>query len=170
MQRTAIGAARALGIMDNPDMVRRASKLWMPIGNRVVIIGGELVGMELAEFLHERGRRISIIDDVAQFGAGLSTARRTVMLDEMKDSGITMHPRASNMHIDADAVRFVDTAGQPIGLSADTVIIAKGAEPNLALYERLKAAGMDAHVVGDCGGVGYILGAVRSAADVAARI
>ena len=34
----------------------------------------------------------------------------------------------------------------------------------------LSAAGFDAHMVGDCQGVGYILGAVRNAADVAARI
>jgi hypothetical protein len=29
---------------------------------------------------------------------------------------------------------------------------------------------MEAHMVGDCQGVGYIIGAVRNAADVAAKI
>jgi len=53
---------------------------------------------------------------------------------------------------------------------ADNVIIAQGAEANTGLYDELVAAGIEAHMVGDCQGVGYIIGAVRNAADVAARI
>ena len=49
-------------------------------------------------------------------------------------------------------------------------VIAKGAEPNTGLYDELAAAGFEAHMVGDCQGVGHIIGAVRNAADVAAKI
>ena len=170
LERLATGAARALGVTNSPDMVRKASKLWMPVGDRVVIIGGDLVGMELAEFLHERGRKVDIVDDTAMFGAGLSVARRTVMFAELEEAGVGLHVGASQIGIGAEQVEFIDSAGSRASLAADTVIIAKGAEPNRGLYEALKAAGFDAHIVGDCDGVGYIQGAVRTAADVAARI
>src|SRR5690606_24904924 len=62
-QRIAMGAARTLGVTDNPDKVRKASRLWMPLGDRIVIVGGELVGLELAEFLHERGRQVTVVDE-----------------------------------------------------------------------------------------------------------
>ncbi len=169
-QRLAIGAARALGVTADPERVRRASRLWMPIGERVAIIGGDLVGLELAEFLHERGRHVAVVDDVAQFGRGLSPARRSVMLAEMTESDIALHPGAGDIRIDGRGVVFTDRDGKPAALPADTVIIAKGAYPNPALYEALQATGIEVHQAGDCAGVGYIQGAVRDAADVAARI
>ena len=169
-QKIAMGAARAVGITDSADMVRKASKLWMPVGDKVVIIGGELVGMELAEFLNERGRKVTLVGDEPQFGRGLSPARRGVMLDEMPLAGIELYPGASGIDIGEKAVRFTDKEGAAREAAADTVIIAKGAEPNTGLYDLLAAAGVDAHMVGDCQGVGYIIGAVRNAADVAAKI
>jgi 2,4-dienoyl-CoA reductase-like NADH-dependent reductase (Old Yellow Enzyme family)/thioredoxin reductase len=169
-QRLAMGAARAVGITSNPDLVRKASKLWMPVGNRVVIIGGELVGLELAEFLRERGRTITVVDDIAQFGRGLSPARRSVMLEHMPDDGIVLHESASDIAIAEKAVSFTTAGGERMNVLADTVIIAKGAEANTGLYDALKAAGFEAYMVGDCQGVGYIFGAVRNAADVAAKI
>jgi 2,4-dienoyl-CoA reductase-like NADH-dependent reductase (Old Yellow Enzyme family)/thioredoxin reductase len=169
-QRLAMGAARTLGVTSSPDLVRKASRLWMPVGERVVIIGGDLVGLELAEFLHERGRRVTVVDEVAQFGRGISPARRSVMLDQMPRDGIALHEGASAIRIGETAVSFTSAAGDVIEAPADTVIIAKGAEANTGLYDELKAAGLETHMVGDCQGVGYILGAVRNAADVAARI
>ncbi len=170
VERLAVGAARTLGVTNNPELVRKASKLWMPIGDRVVIIGGELVGLELAEFLHERGRHVTVVGDEDKFGRGLSVARRSVMLDEMPLADIALHPGCSAIRINAKDVTFTNKAGDACAVTADTVIIAKGAEPNTALYDQLVAAGVESHMVGDCAGVGYIVGAVRNAADVAAKI
>lgn len=169
-QRLALGAARAIGLTSNPDLVRKASKLWIPVGDRVVIIGGEIVGLELAEFLHERGRQVTVVDDEAQFGRGLSPTRRSVMLEHMPDDGIVLHEGADNIAIGEKAVTFADAGGARVEVAADTVIIAKGAQANTGLFDELKAAGIETHMVGDCQGVGYIFGAVRTAADVAARI
>jgi hypothetical protein len=169
-QRLAMGAVRTLGLTNSPDLVRKASKLWMPVGDRVVIIGGDLVGLELAEFLHERGRHVTVVDEPKQFGRGLSPARRSVMLDELPLAGVALHPGASAIRIGETAVSFTTAGGDPCEAVADTVIIAKGAEANTGLYDQLVAAGLDAHMVGDCAEVGYIIGAVRTAADVAAKI
>jgi NADPH-dependent 2,4-dienoyl-CoA reductase/sulfur reductase-like enzyme len=170
VQKVAMGAARAVGITDSADAVRKASKLWMPVGDEVVIIGGELVGMELAEFLEERGRKVTLVGDEPQFGRGLSPARRGVMLDEMPLKGIALHPGASDIAIGEKAVTFTANDGTANEVKADTVIIAKGAEANTGLHDELVAAGIDSRMVGDCQGVGYIIGAVRNAADIAAAI
>ncbi|MFA7602073.1 MAG: FAD-dependent oxidoreductase [Novosphingobium sp.] len=170
VQRVAIGTARAVGMTRSVDLVRRASKLWMPIGDRVVIIGGELVGLELAEFLHDRGRHVIVLDSEPQFGRGLSPARRQVLLGQMPLDGIALHQGATDIAIHERSVSFRTEAGESVEAPADTVIIAKGTEPNTGLFDDLKTAGFDAHMVGDCQGVGYIMGAVRNAADVAAII
>ncbi|MBU6253581.1 MAG: FAD-dependent oxidoreductase, partial [Alphaproteobacteria bacterium] len=55
MTRLATKVGAMTGATANLDLVRKATHAWMPLGKNIVIIGGELVGIELAEFLHERG-------------------------------------------------------------------------------------------------------------------
>jgi len=170
VQKVALGAARKLGVTNSPEAVRQATKLWMPVGDEIVIIGGELVGLELAEFMHERGRKVTVIEEAPQMGRGLSPARRAVMLDELAHEGLALHAGVSDVSIGEKTVGFTTADGTRHDVRSETVIIAKGAEPNTGLYDELVAAGIDAHMVGDCQGVGYIIGAVRNAADVAAAI
>ena len=40
-----------------PRRLRALTKLWMPVGKDVVIIGGAIQGCQLGEFLTKRGRR-----------------------------------------------------------------------------------------------------------------
>ena len=42
--------------------LRRLTRIWMPLGKKVVIIGGGIQGCELAEFLIKRGRKVTIVD------------------------------------------------------------------------------------------------------------
>jgi len=43
-----------------PRTLRWLTKIWMPIGKSVVIIGGAIQGCELAEFLVKRRRHVTI--------------------------------------------------------------------------------------------------------------
>jgi 2,4-dienoyl-CoA reductase-like NADH-dependent reductase (Old Yellow Enzyme family)/thioredoxin reductase len=136
----------------------------------VVIIGGDLVGMQLAEFFHRKGRKVAVVDHAAQLGWGLSPARRSVMLAEMDETDVVLHPGAAAIRIEPGAVALTDDQGEEIRLPAQTVIIATGAAPNHVLFDRLREAGFEVYIIGDCAGMGYIHGAVRTAADVAAKI
>ena len=49
-----------------------------------------------------------------------------------------------------------------VDIAADTVILASGAQANNSLVELLQARGVETHVAGDCGGVGYIEGAIHT--------
>jgi NADPH-dependent 2,4-dienoyl-CoA reductase/sulfur reductase-like enzyme len=135
----------------------------MPLGDQIVIIGGELVGIELAEFLHERGRKVTIVDEAPTFGKGLTLVRRMRILSELQEHGVAMHPAASGISIEDGAVRFTDASGTTHTASADHVIVAKGAEGDLKLADALKAEGFNVQSIGDANGVGYIEGAIRGA-------
>jgi 2,4-dienoyl-CoA reductase-like NADH-dependent reductase (Old Yellow Enzyme family)/NADPH-dependent 2,4-dienoyl-CoA reductase/sulfur reductase-like enzyme len=160
---TKLGAAT--GATANLDFVRKATRQWMPLGERIAIIGGELVGLELAEFLTERGRTVTVIDEAPRFGAGLTIVRRMRLLDELKEHGVGLFPAAADIRIDREAVRFTDRDGAAQAVAADHVIVAKGATGDTAFAERLRSAGFAVHTVGDCNGVRYIEGAMRGAAE-----
>jgi 2,4-dienoyl-CoA reductase-like NADH-dependent reductase (Old Yellow Enzyme family)/siroheme synthase (precorrin-2 oxidase/ferrochelatase) len=165
---TRIGAAT--GATANLDLVRKATHTWMPLGDRIVIIGGELVGVELAEFLIERGRKVTIVDDAPAFGKGLTLVRRMRILTELKEHGVEMFPAATDIAIEADAVSFTARDGTTLKAAADHVIVAKGADGDLTLANHLREAGFSVRTIGDANGVGYIEGAMRGAYGVVTEI
>jgi hypothetical protein len=55
-------------------------------------------------------------------------------------------------------------------IPADTVIVTNAAVPDNALFTALEAAGIRAHLVGDCNGVRRLEGANLDAATVALTI
>jgi NADPH-dependent 2,4-dienoyl-CoA reductase/sulfur reductase-like enzyme len=142
----------------------------MPLGQRIGIIGGELVGLELAEFLALRGRQVTVIDTAPRFGAGLHIVRRLRVLDELRKLGVVLQPEASDIAIGAAAVSFLDASGASREVAVDHVIVAQGARGDASLADELRAAGFQVHTAGDCNGVGYIEGAMESAAELAMQI
>jgi len=165
---TRIGAAT--GASANISMVRKATHAWMPLAEDIVIIGGELVGLELAEFLCERGRKVHVVDEAQRFGKGLLLVRRMRILAELVEHGVGLHPGARNIVIEPGAVRFIDAQGVPRTLKAGHVVVARGAHGDTTLADAAEAAGMTVLAFGDATGVSYIEGAIRGAADAVAQL
>lgn len=159
---TKVGAAT--GATANLALVRQATRAWMPIGGNVAIIGGELVGIELAEFLAERGRKVNVIEPAPRLGKGLTLVRRMRILSELGEHGVGLHGGAKDIVIGQNVVTFSDARGVSHSLAADTVIVAQGAQGDLTLANALEAAGFTVHAIGDATGVGYIEGAMQGAA------
>ena len=168
--RVATKVGAATGATANLELVRKATHAWMPIGQNVVIIGGELVGIELAEFLHERGRKVTVIDEAPRMGKGLTLVRRMRILQELTEHGVSLRGGSSNIAITPEAVTFAGQDGAPQSVPADTVIVARGATGDLSLAQKLEAAGFNVHAIGDANGVGYIEGAMRGAYEVVREI
>lgn len=165
---TKVGAAT--GLTANLEFVRKASRRWMPLGKNVVIIGGELVGVELAEFLAERGRKVTVLDYAPRLGKGLLLVRRMRLLAELKEHGVAMHGGVKDMVIEETAVAFTDASGISHSVAADHAIVAMGATGDSVLADRLRQAGFNVFTAGDCTGVSYIEGAIRGGAEAAANI
>ncbi len=163
-----LGAVAGLTAM--PGFIRESSKAWMPLGKRIVIIGGDLVGLELAEFLRHRGRTVTVIDDIPRFGAGMPIVRRYRMLHELKEMGVPLLRGVQDIGIGERSVNYLTDTGQRRSIGTDHVIVAKGARGDLTLATALRGAGLDVFTVGDCEGVGYIDGAMKGAAVAAEAI
>ncbi len=168
--RLALRAGAASGISGQPGLLRVASRAWLPLGRRIVIIGGELVGLELAEFLAHRGRQVTVIEEGKRAGRGLYLVRRLRLLEELRELGVDLLTGASEISIGDHSINYRNFRGQVRQLDADQVVVAQGATGDETLAAELKAAGFDTHAIGDCTGVGYIEGAMHEAARVAAQL
>lgn len=160
----------ATGLSQSGSVVRALTKHWLPLGQRITIIGAELVGLELAEFLAERGRKVTVVDEPNRPGAGLYLVRRLRLLDELAHLGVTLLSQASDITIGDRSVQYKNYRGQIRSVAADHVIVAKGATGDGRLAAQFKAAGMTTHSIGDCNGVAYIEGAIAQAAELAVNL
>jgi 2,4-dienoyl-CoA reductase (NADPH2) len=155
-----------------PKAVRAASKAWMPLGHRVVIVGADLVALELAEFLAARGRLVSVLEADKTIAPELGNKRKTEHMDRLDRLGVAVHVRATVDKIVPDGVVFTPYGGSSRQLAADTVVIAGTLQPNTELYEKLVAALPNAavHAAGDCTGLGLIRKATEDGARAACAI
>ena len=168
--RFLLWVAAGLGLTGQPKLVRALSRIWMPVPRKVVIIGGELVGIELAEFLAYRGRVVTIVEESSKLGRGIQLVRRFRALEEIQELGVQSFTGVSRLEIGQKSVSFHDENGQPVSVDAGQVIVAKGAIANTSLAGKLRAEGIDVSEIGDGTGVGYLNGAVADAAAVVKKI
>ncbi|WP_372809639.1 FAD-dependent oxidoreductase [Litorivivens sp.] len=168
--RFMLAAGAVTGASRHRQLVNIATRHWLPLGQRIVIVGGELVGLELAEYLAHRGKQVVVLEQSSRPGAGLYLVRRLRLLEELRESGVTLISKAAEITIGDHKVAYRNYRGQIRQLGADHVVVAQGAQGNLALAEALQVQGFDVHAVGDCSGVTYIEGAMHEAARVAAIV
>jgi 2,4-dienoyl-CoA reductase-like NADH-dependent reductase (Old Yellow Enzyme family)/NADPH-dependent 2,4-dienoyl-CoA reductase/sulfur reductase-like enzyme len=161
VQRLMVGTGNFLGLTQKISTLQRLSHLWMPLGKRVTIIGGGLVGLELAEFLAERGREVTVLEASRDLGTELSIVRRWRVLDHLKDLGVNLVKEAQVTTIDEQAVHY-QVKEEAQSTMADTVVMATGIAADRRLADALIAAGLNVNVIGDSNEVSYIEGALSS--------
>ncbi|WP_096905136.1 FAD-dependent oxidoreductase [Dietzia sp. WMMA184] len=161
--RTVGRLGRLSTITKRPAWIRRLTKIALPMGKDVVVIGGALVGLELAEFLAERGRKVTLLHESQQLGLPLAMPRRWTAVRHAKEHGVDIQRRVKVSHITESTVAWTDAKGRAQSAAADMVIYADGTTAAAPLADELRAAGIDCEVIGDAGEVGYIHGAIHSA-------
>jgi 2,4-dienoyl-CoA reductase (NADPH2) len=162
IQQLILKVGRATQLLRNISALRFLSKIWMPIAKNIVVIGGDLVGLELAEFLVERGRTVRVLEPSSSLGPNLSIVRRSRVVHTLKEHKVDLLTNVTIKEIDGQEVIFDHEEAQK-SLQADQVIIALGADANLELYDELTNLNMPVTSIGDCTSVGYIHGAIADA-------
>lgn len=170
VQRTVLGLGRATGISSNLARVRDMTKLWMPIGKRVAIMGGGLVGVELSLFLEERKREVTIIEAGKKLATELAIPRRWHVLYELRQSPVKVLTETTVESIGKKEVVCKGKDGQPITVPADSVILATDVQGNRALAESLAGLGCEVHVIGDSAALAFLKGAIKDGFEVGRAI
>lgn len=119
-------------------------------GERVAVIGGELVGCETALLLVERGKKVTIMRRGKELATKVHRLIREPMLSRLKYKGATILTGVQYQEItDVGVVIQTATAEKKV-IEADTVVLAAGSTPNNELAAALKGKVDRVLSVGDC--------------------
>src|SRR5690606_18504886 len=133
------------------------------------VIGGSLVGLELSEFLAERGRNVTLLEEGGRLGVPMALPRRWTAVRRAAESGVQIHRQATVQRITEKHVEF--TVGDKTSTApADMVVVASEVSAAAELAEALKGVVPEVHVVGDAVQVDYIQGAIHTAWEAATKL
>jgi NADPH-dependent 2,4-dienoyl-CoA reductase/sulfur reductase-like enzyme len=120
------------------------------VGNKVVIIGGETVGCETAEFLAEKGKKVTVARRGSKMALGVGLILRPFFLSRLSEKGVTLLPEIRYNEVTSDGLVVTTKEGEKKTIEADTIVLAAGATPDQKLYEDIKGRVAEVHCIGDC--------------------
>jgi 2,4-dienoyl-CoA reductase (NADPH2) len=123
----------------------------MPIGKRVVVVGGALQGCELAEFLTKRGRKVTIVEKADQLGEGMAAVFYQHLMLWFEKKGVTIISGVKEyVEITDKGLTIINKEGKKQTVEADTIVPALPLTPNMGLFEELQKKVPEVYAIGDC--------------------
>ena len=141
-------------------------------GHDVVIVGGVLVGCELALHLAQTGHEVTVVEalgDVLELNGPLCPANFEMLRKLLPYHGVTVLTNAQAAGYD-DGCVVVEGPDGPRRVPADSVVECVGYRSEDALYEELRFAGPLVHKIGDARSVANIMNAIWDAHELASAL
>jgi len=137
------------------------------VGEQVVIVGGELVACETADFLSQRGHKVTVVRRGAEMASRMFPSNRHALLSRLEDKGVVLVPAIREYEeVTDEGLVVVDGQGTRRTLQAGTIVLAAGAVPDDQLAKAVASTVREVHVAGDCAGPRRILNAIHEGARV----
>jgi 2,4-dienoyl-CoA reductase (NADPH2) len=153
-----------------PNTLEWLTKVWLPMGRRVVVIGGELHGCEVAEFLVKRGREVTIVSLEGEIlGKGVLDLRLGLLLDWFNKRGVTLITGATDVAITDEGVVITKDGGKET-IAANTVVPTSPLKPDDRLFKNLIGKVSEVYVVGDCREPRMIVDAIKDGWETGQKI
>ena len=141
-------------------------------GDRVVVVGGGLVGCEMALDLAQKGKKVTILEALPKIMAvngPICSANKEMLEELLPFHGVNIICNAKVTGFKDGAVSY-ETAGKAKKLDTDSVILSVGYRSADELYHELEFDVADLYLLGDAGKVSNIMYAIWDAFEVANHI
>ncbi len=147
------------------------------VGERVIIVGGNAVGLETALYLASQGtispgvlhflaanraetwetletlinhgnKEVTVVEMLNRVGGDIGGSTRWTIMGELKRLGVKIFTGARAVEIKMDGLEIEKGEGRRL-LPADSIVIAAGSKPEKTIEREIKGMGIETHIIGD---------------------
>ena len=138
-------------------------------GEKVMVVGGGLIGCETAIWLAEQKKTVTIVemlDDLMIGSIPVPHANRQMVLDMLQFHRVTVMTGTRLVEVTDEGGHLTKADLGKITLNADTVVLSVGLTSNRQLYESLAGKIPNLYLIGDARETRNIMGAIWDAYEV----
>ncbi|MFC1974372.1 FAD-dependent oxidoreductase, partial [Chloroflexota bacterium] len=141
------------------------------VGDKVIVVGGELVGCETALFLADKGKKVTVTRRGQYMAAKMHSGPRALLLSRLAEKGVRMFTGVTYIQASDSGLTFATREGQDMAsIEADTIVLATGSTPNTDLLAALDGKAPEIYCIGDCIQPRGISEAISEAYDIARKL
>ncbi len=140
------------------------------IGKQVVVIGGNALGLETADYLASRGKDVKVVEELEHVGRDLGPTVRWHLRHRLKELGVSILTSIRIVEITSGGVLMANREGKSIHKSFKTIVLAAGSVSRRELVDEVKGMAREVYVIGDASNPRNALFAVRDGAELGRKI
>jgi 2,4-dienoyl-CoA reductase-like NADH-dependent reductase (Old Yellow Enzyme family)/thioredoxin reductase len=140
------------------------------LGKKAVVIGGGMIGCEIADYLAEKGQEVFLVELLPDLASDAFPWIRKVLLKRLEGQGIRTFTQVREERITEGGVEIVDHSGNRVSIEADKVILATGSIPDFSLSHSLERTVPEFYAIGDCKDPRKILEAIHEGYAVGKKL
>ena len=119
------------------------------IGETAIVLGGGLVGCELAVCLADEGKKVHVVEMRNQLCPDANVRYRPMLMKKMDECGIQIHTGCKCEEVNESGV-ICSADGQKIEIAGDTVLCGLGLKPNTSVVDELRDIAPQFASIGNC--------------------
>ena len=146
------------------------TKIWLPIGKRVVIVGGAIHGCETAEFLIKRGRQVTIVHTDKTLGEGIPVEDQMRFFPWLDKKGIARYTEVKYEEVTEKGLVITTREGEKKTLEADTILVTLPYLPNTEIMKAFAGKAPEIYNIGSSAEPGLIVNAIADGAKIGHKI
>jgi pyruvate/2-oxoglutarate dehydrogenase complex dihydrolipoamide dehydrogenase (E3) component len=140
------------------------------VKNKVVIIGGGLVGCELAlKLAEDADREITVVEMLEEVASDMELFTKMTLTGYLSEKGVNTLTGSTVTKVMDSRILCVDMEGNQKELAFDNLILASGLKSRDGIYDKIEKE-IETHVIGDGLNVSNIFNAVHDGFNIAMDI
>jgi len=145
-------------------------------GDNVLVVGGDQIGLQVADYLSEQGKTVYVAEKGAYFAEKMAGVEIVDLIERIRKKNVKGYRRVQRVEILlTDEVWVVNHRGREKLPQIDTIILASDRRPNVFLAEVAERKGIETHIIGDASGVstgdeGTVFAAIAAGYEVGRQI
>jgi len=142
----------------------------VPLGRKILIVGGGGIGAEVADYLSENGAEVTLVEMREGIALDLVAHLQYFLNKRLKEKEVQMLLLTKAIRFEKDGLWVEDPQGKRKLDGFDSMVIALGSVPSDDLVESLKGKVPAVYVVGDASKPREVMEALLEAEEVALKI